>query len=127
MVKKLTMTIYGNPKTKKNNSRIITNHKTGRPMVIPSRAYKEYEFECGKQLVGKGLHIDYPVNLKAVYYRKDRRRVDLSNLHEALQDILVKYDVLSDDNFTVVVAHDGSRVEIDKENPRTEIEITAYE
>lgn len=93
-------------------------------MVIPSKAYKEYELECGKQLVGKGLHIDYPVNLKAVYYRKDRRKVDLSNLHEALQDILVKYGVLEDDNYTIVASHDGSCVRIDKENPRTEVEIT---
>lgn len=127
MVKKLCMTIYGNPKTKKNSSQIILNRNTGRPMLIPSKAYKQYEKDCGMQLKGKGMKIDYPVNLKATYYRKDRRKVDLSNLHEALQDILVKYGVLADDNFTIVVAHDGSRVEIDKENPRTEVEITAYE
>lgn len=127
MVKKLCMTIYGNPKTKKNSSQIIVNRNTGRPMLIPSKAYKQYEKDCGMQLKGKGMKIDYPVNLKATYYRKDRRKVDLSNLHEALQDILVKYGVLADDNFTIVVSHDGSRVEIDKENPRTEVEITAYE
>ena len=127
MVKKLCMTIYGNPKTKKNSSQIVVNRNTGRPMLIPSKAYKQYEKDCGIQLKGKGMKIDYPVNLKATYYRKDRRKVDLSNLHEALQDILVKYGVLADDNFTIVVAHDGSRVEIDKENPRTEVEITAYE
>lgn len=125
MVKKLTFTIYGNPKTKKNKSQIIVNKSTGRPIIIPSKAYLQYEKDCGLQLKGKGLNIDYPVNLKAVYYRQDRRKCDLSNLHEALQDILVKYNVIKDDNFTIIVSHDGSRVEIDKENPRTEVEITA--
>lgn len=124
MVKKIMFTIYGNPKTKKNSSQIIMNQRTGRPMVIPSKAYKQYEKDCGMQLNGKGLKINYPVNLKAVYYRKDRRKVDLSNLHEALQDILVKYGVLEDDNYTIVASHDGSCVRIDKENPRTEVEIT---
>lgn len=125
MVKKIRFTIYGNPKTKKNSSQIIMNQRTGRPMVIPSKAYKQYEKDCGMQLNGKGLKINYPVNIKAVYYRKDRRKVDLSNLHEALQDILVKYGVLEDDNYTIVASHDGSCVRIDKENPRTEVEITA--
>ena len=125
MVKKIMFTIYGNPKTKKNSSQIIMNQRTGRPMVIPSKAYKQYEKDCGMQLNGKGLKINYPVNIKAVYYRKDRRKVDLSNLHEALQDILVKYGVLEDDNYTIVASHDGSCVRIDKEDPRTEVEITA--
>ena len=125
MVKKLSFTIYGNPKTKKNKSQIIVNKSTGRPIIIPSKTYLQYEKDCGLQLKGRGLNIDYPVNLKAVYYRKDRRKCDLSNLHEALQDILVKYNVIKDDNFMIIASHDGSCVEIDKENPRTEVEITA--
>ena len=52
---------------------------------------------------------------------------DLTNLLEAIDDILVSYGVLSDDNFTVIVSHDGSRVYIDKENPRTEITIESIE
>jgi Holliday junction resolvase RusA-like endonuclease len=52
------------------------------------------------------------------------RRVDLTNLLEALNDILVKYGVIEDDNSNVVVSVDGSRVLYDKENARTEVEIT---
>ena len=125
MVKKLTFTIYGNPKTKKTSQQIVVNARTKKPMIIQSASYREYESDCAKQLKGRGLKIDYPVNLKAVYYRKDRRKCDLSNLHQALQDILVKYGVLKDDNFTIIASHDGSRVMVDKENPRTEVEITA--
>jgi Holliday junction resolvase RusA-like endonuclease len=52
-----------------------------------------------------------------------KRRVDLTNLLEAIDDILVKYGVLEDDNYNIIDNHDGSRVYYDKENPRTEITI----
>lgn len=31
---------------------------------------------------------------------------------------------VKDDTFTILAGHDGSRVLVDKDNPRTEIEIT---
>lgn len=64
------------------------------------------------------------VNVKAVYYRATRHRVDLCNLHECLCDVLVKHGVVEDDNSNIIVTMDGSRVLYDKENPRTEVEIT---
>ena len=125
MVKKLTMTIPLQPRTKKNNSRIVTNHKTGKPFLIPSKEYKDYERDAGMFLKGRGMKIDYPVNVKCVFYRKDRRRCDLPNLLNAIADILVHYEVLADDNFNIIASMDGSRVEVDRENPRTEITIEA--
>lgn len=53
-----------------------------------------------------------------------KRRVDLCNLEEAISDVLVKYGILADDNRNIVASYDGSMVLYDKENPRTEIEIT---
>lgn len=50
-----------------------------------------------------------------------RRRVDLVNLEQALLDILVKYNVIEDDNSKIVFSMDGSYVDYDKENPRTEV------
>lgn len=52
------------------------------------------------------------------------RRVDLVNLIEALQDVLVKAQVLADDNSQIVVSTDGSRVKLDRRHPRTEVDIT---
>jgi Holliday junction resolvase RusA-like endonuclease len=46
------------------------------------------------------------------------------NLMEATLDILVDAGVLADDNSRIVVSHDGSRVMLDRENPRAEITIT---
>lgn len=91
-------------------------------MVIPSKQYKDFEKACAIFIHARET-IDYPVNVKCVYYMPTHRRVDLVNLEEATLDILVKYGVLEDDNARIVVSMDGSTVLYDKENPRTEIEI----
>lgn len=120
----LKFTIPIKPITKKNSQQIVVNQKTGKPFIIPSKAYKQYEKDVGYFIKGKGLNIDYAVNVKAIYYMPTKRKVDLTNLHEALHDILVKYEVLADDNYTVIATTDGSTVRVDKANPRTEVEIT---
>lgn len=93
-------------------------------MIIPSAKYKAYERDAGWWVQGKGSQIDYPVNVRAVYYMPTRRRVDLVNLHEALHDVLVHYGVLADDHSGIIAATDGSRVRYDKDRPRTEVWIT---
>ena len=121
----LSITIPLNPITKKNSQRIIKNRATGRPLIIQSETYKQYEKDCGFFLAkfsGRDP-IDEPINLKCLFYRKDRRGVDLSNCLEAIQDILKKYGVIKDDNHKIVASVDGSRVLYDKKNPRTEIYI----
>ena len=55
------------------------------------------------------------------------RAVDLGNLLAATCDILVHYGVLMDDNARIVVHHDGSRVFVDRKQPRAEIEIIPLE
>ena len=90
-------------------------------MIIPSKAYKEFE-EAALWFVPR-LAIDYPVNIKALFFMKTRRKVDLTNLLEALDDVLVKGECVMDDNFHIIQSHDGSRVLYDKENPRIEVEI----
>lgn len=90
-------------------------------MIIPSKQYKEFE-ESALWYVDR-IGIDYPVNVKALFYMKTRRRVDLTNLLEALDDVLVKGGMLIDDNCKIIVSHDGSRVLYDKNNPRIEVEI----
>lgn len=117
-------TIPLQPITKKNSQRIVTVH--GRPMVIPSKQYKQYEADC-MPFIPRHPIIDFPCNVKAVFYMKTKRKVDLTNLQQALNDILVKYGVIEDDNNRIVVSMDGSRVRYDKDNPRTEVEITPYE
>lgn len=112
------------PRTKKNSQRIVIVR--GRPMIIPSKLYKDYEKDC-KPYIPDIDTIDYPINLKCIYYMPTKRRVDLCNLLEATCDMLVFYKVLADDNSNIVYSHDGSKVLYDKNNPRTEIEIERVE
>jgi len=116
----INFTIKLEPRTKKNSQRMILNRKTGKMFPVPSAQYVEYENNAG-WFLPKNKNIDYPVNIKCIFYMKTKRKCDLTNLLEAIDDILVKYHVIDDDNYNIVAAHDGSRVKYDKENPRTEI------
>lgn len=109
------------PRTKKNSQQIVIVR--GRPIIMPSKLYKEYEKDCRAYIPKIEKPIDYGVNIKCTYYMPTRRKCDLTNLLEATDDILVHYGILEDDNYSIIVGHDGSRVYYDKENPRTIIEI----
>lgn len=116
------------PVTKKNSQQILTNSKTGRKFIAPSKAYQTYEKTAGWFIKGflRNLKIDTPVNVKCVYFMPTKRRVDLVNLQEATLDVLVKYGVLADDSCNIVYSMDGSRVTYSKDSPRTEVTISFY-
>lgn len=119
----LKITIPLTPVSKKNSQQILINKATGRPFIMPSKRYKEYENDA-MHFMPKGIEtIAEPVNVKCMFYMPTKRKVDLTNLLEAIDDILVKAGVLEDDHSGIVVSHDGSRVLYDKERPRTEVEI----
>lgn len=120
------LTLYGDPRTKKNSARILKSSSGGR-FVAPSKAYVDYETECLRQIKRPHSPISAHVNVRCVYYMATRRKVDLANLIEATCDILVKAGVLADDNSRIVAAHDGSRVDYDKQKPRVEIWIEEME
>lgn len=132
----IEIVIPGNPTTKKNSreARRARNKRTGKiyHYQAPSKAFEAYQASAEAALVippslRDKFPIDYPVNVKTIYYRKNLVRCDLTGLHQATDDILVHYGILKDDNFKIVAGHDGSRVRIDRENPRTEITITRME
>ena len=119
----MTLTILGDPKTKKNSQRLI--RVGARTVPIYSQAYEQYRDDFIRQIRGhmKRL-IAFPVNVQCLYYMRTKRKVDLVNLIEATNDLLVDSQVLLDDNSGIIVSHDGSRVKYDKSNPRVEITIT---
>ena len=61
-MKPIEFTIIGTARTKKNHSRIITNPKTGKPMVIQSKQYVQYEADALKQLHKPAEPISTSVN-----------------------------------------------------------------
>lgn len=115
----IKFTIHLEPRTKKNHQRIAM--KGGRPFILPSPQYKQYEHDCGYFIKPRSKPIDYPVNIRCHFFMKTKRKCDLTNLLEAIDDILVHYGTITDDNYSIVAGHDGSRVFVDKDNPRTEV------
>ena len=120
---KITIPII--PRSKKNSQEIVFNKRTGHRMVIQNKKYTEFEKECKKYIpVLREPPINYPINLKCEFYVPDARKRDIANFLEAIQDILVKYKLLEDDNYNIVASINGCSMQIDRENPRIEIEIT---
>lgn len=117
------------PITKKNSMRIVRNRKTGKRRIMPSQQYMDYEAEAVWYCIGAGVRcpIEEPVEVKCLFYMPTRRKVDLTNLLESIDDVLVRAGVLGDDHCGIIVSHDGSRVLYDKDNPRTEVYIADYE
>lgn len=116
------------PVTKKNSGQIIT--VGGIPRLIPSKQYLQFEKDCQpyfKRVLNQIGQIDYPINLQAVFYVETKRKIDLPNLLNAVDDAMVKSELILDDNRDIIASHDGSRVYHDKFNPRIEIEITKQE
>ena len=124
----IKFTLQIRPVTKKNSGQIIT--VGGFPRMIPSKQYLQFEKDCQpyfKQVLNQIGQIDYPINLQAVFYVETKRRIDLPNLLNAVDDAMVKSELILDDNRDIIASHDGSRVYHDKFNPRIEIEITRQE
>lgn len=116
--------LYGKPRTKKNSTRFVTL-RDGRKFLLSSRLYTEFENNCLKQITrGSRKMINKPVSVSIKVYKTDKRKSDLVGYLQSVSDILVKAEVLRDDNYTIIKNYNGSFVDIDKINPRVEITIT---
>lgn len=110
-------------RSKKNSQQIVRNGRK-KPYIIQSDLYLNFEQNCGYFLKDFARHISTPVNLKCTFFVPDKRKRDVVNLLNAIQDVLVKYDVIADDNYNVVASVDGTRIVYEKGREETIIEIT---
>lgn len=132
----MKFTIPVKPRTKKNHMQLVTL-KNGRQMMLPSKAYKNFEKEvlnyvAENPLVIKSteefkLPIQDRINLKCTFYKEKDYKSDLAGYLQAIQDALVKAGVIADDNHKIIETTNGSKVKLDRENPRIEVEITRKE
>lgn len=109
---------------KKNSQSIIYNPRTKKPMIVQSKRYKEFERDCGYFLKRYAMNINTPINLKCEFIVPDKRKRDIVNLLNAIQDILVKYQVIEDDNYNIVSSVDGSKIIYKKGVEKIIIEIS---
>ena len=127
--KMINFRISGNPVSSKNSRPIFFNKSTGARFIGKSKSLKDYIdnglYELKRQKLDLSYAYNFPremdIEIKFTFYVKDNRKRDLINLCQAPLDLLQKAEIISDDS--IVKSLDGSRIYIDKINPRTEIEI----
>lgn len=110
-------------RSKKNSQQICYNKNTEKPFIRQSELYNNFERECGYFLNKYRININIPINIKCTFYVPDKRKRDLTNLENAIADILVKYKVIEDDNYNIIQSWDGSRIIYEKGREETIIEI----
>lgn len=129
-----TITLYGQPVTKKNSSMIIK----GKSIILPSPAYRAYEADIRSQLSAHRLpHYTGGVWVTALYYLKNKSHwPDLTGLMQATADIISdEYKVVNHKRTCVrewIIADDGlikswdctKIAGIDANNPRVVLTIT---
>lgn len=125
----MRLTILGRPYTKKNHQRII--RVKGRPVIMQATTAQGWEASAVAQLrsqrpISRGFWqaASVPVSLRALVYR-DRKVGDLGNYLAAVCDALERAGVVENDR--LIQSFDGSRLLIDRKNPRIELEITPME
>jgi len=119
--------ILGSPSIKKNSKRFIRNRSTGQPMLISSQQALKAEKDGLVQLKfqKRWETIKDPIHAQFCFFVPDLRKRDLSNLFEAPQDLLQKSGIISDDS--LIRSLDGSRIFLDRKNPRTEITLKPFQ
>ena len=136
----MTITLIGNTPAKKDGARIV---RAGcRPMLLPSarheRWYRQNTAALGARIVrgrvrpedrltsycGVSLPLPGRTRISIRFYRDSRRRWDCSNALDAVQDLLVDFGILSDDNADVLCVGNLTH-DIDRENPRAEVTLEA--
>lgn len=125
-----SLVVHGPPRTKKNHGSVIQRGK--RRFHIPSAAWTAW-LELARIVVnGKTKPyrdnwedcvgaLDVPVNCRALFYR-DANRGDAVGYYQGLADLLERRGIVANDR--QLVSWDGSRLLVDREAPRVEIELT---
>ncbi len=123
-------TILGKIPSKKNSKRLFSgkSRTTGkmRVFVMPSSAYEAWHFvalQALKMTPKSHGTLEKVTQVNLTFFPHDRRLFDLSNKCESVMDLLVDAGILSDDNYSVVPRVALLIGEVDKENPRCEVEI----
>jgi len=121
----IVLNIQGQPPRKSNSRRIVTNRKTGKPMVVKSKEALAWMEAAAYQIPDEAkCNVGRPDQLLRIelFVRYETRRPDLST--ELILDMLQKTGVIKDDRYIF------EKVEhkiIDREAPGVDLVITAAE
>ena len=127
MTDKIRFTIYGAPRTKKTSNRAV--HVQGKLRILPSKAHEvwyhnavsqAYEIKAALRHQDVHLPITAQVSVRAIFYRQ-RNDGDRLNYEQALYDWLEGVGIIKNDR--QIYSGDGTRLRVDRERPRIEVEI----
>jgi len=112
-----TFTVIGNVPALKNNKKIIQipikgmracpacRNKKGRPMIISSDRHKKYVDQTApfwKSMApmfrNKAKNLPKPLRVSFEFTRGSRHKFDYTNALDTIQDLMVKYGWIDDDN-----------------------------
>lgn len=113
------ISIKGRIPSKKNSTWTVM--VKGRAIRLPSQKYKEWNKDALLQLRGQEK-IPTGTHLLLKFYMPDNRRCDLTNKAESIMDTLVDSGLLEDDSWQIIPVLQLQFEEVDKNNPRCEIE-----
>lgn len=98
--------------------------KSGRMMILPSKAYKIWEEDALWQVKAQRVSpVIGPVKLKMGIWAKNLRSSDLENKVSSIQDMLVKAGILPDDDWKSVPKIEAEYLGVDRQMPRCEVEL----
>lgn len=133
-MKEYSFIIDGQPMSKKRNWTIAWQNGSP-PRIVLTTKYKAWAKSAEDQLwlqrmqYQASMHgpwepIDEPVWVEFIFYMRDKKRYDLSNLIQGAEDALVDAGILKDDS--LIESYDGSRKWLGKEEPKILIKIRPW-
>lgn len=119
----ISLAYHGRVLSKKNSKRIITNRKTGTPMMVSNPAAKANEDDMVERFRDQAidLKLDNPVakcKILITIYEPDYQKRDLDNQATSILDALVSAEVIVDDSIKCVKELTVRLGGIDAEEPR---------
>lgn len=125
-------TVLGAPRTKKNHGERWKPKGSNLTLTVPSKAWRDWLQGVAFLLPGgrtrlrftDGETLLFRVNCRGIFYR-DANRGDAVGYYQGLADLLEKTGVVKND--AQIVSWDGSRLLIDRKNPRVEVILESAE
>jgi len=126
-----SIVIFGNLYSSKNSKEIRFNRVSGKRFVGNNSNVLKQKKDILWQLKGNALkqkwkmltkNKSYPLRLRFTIYRKSKQRFDYVNIIQILLDCMVDARFIADDNADVVIPS-FAPYRIDRENPRTIVEV----
>ena len=118
----ISKTIAGNLPSMKNQRRIVTNRRTGKPFSIKSQGAADYEGHFMSQIQNRDrIGYEGPVSLRCrVWYASRRNDLDI----EFLKDLLARAEVIKNDR---QIMHMEAWKGLDRDRPRLIFTLYAHQ